>query len=249
MAPKNMPEEINRLLTDHLSAVLCCCSSLGRENLAKEGITEGVFVTGDVMFDLYLRMRATFTPEAASARYGLNPGSFILATLHRDYNVDERAPLRGCLEGLTRLQTESGLRVLLPLHPRTQKNIERFDYGDIVRPLVIADPVSYLELMSLTQACAFVVTDSGGLQKEAYYAGKRVVVVMPDTGWRELTQCGWAILCKPLPEAIVVAGKRMTEETLWPKNVYGSGNAVKNIIQVVLTYLNTHSSPQIGTKN
>ncbi|MDR2161839.1 MAG: UDP-N-acetylglucosamine 2-epimerase (non-hydrolyzing) [Desulfovibrio sp.] len=233
MAPKTMPEEINRVLSDHLAAILCCCSSLGRENLAREGITSGVFVSGDVLYDLYVRMRERFEPEAACARYGLEPGSFLLATLHRDYNVDERETLRGCLEGLVRLGAESGLSVLLPLHPRTRKNIETFGCGDAARRLVLAEPPGYLELMSLTLACAFVLTDSGGLQKEAFYAGRRAVVIMPDTGWRELTDCGWNILCEPRADAIAGVGESLARTVPPPGNVYGEGNAAGEIVRAV----------------
>jgi UDP-N-acetylglucosamine 2-epimerase (non-hydrolysing) len=229
MEPKTMPEEINRVLTDRMSSVLCCCSALGAETLAREAVSQGVYVTGDVMYDLFLRMRPRFTPEASCAAYGVTPGRFIIATLHRDYNVDRPDSLRGCLSGLGRLREESGLDVLLPLHPRTRKNMEQCNCNDAAGRLTLLPPAAYLELMSLTLASAFVVTDSGGLQKEAFYAGKRCVVVMPDTGWRELVDCGWNILA-PEAAGIVAAGERALAPCAHPGPVYGLGNAAENCI-------------------
>jgi UDP-N-acetylglucosamine 2-epimerase (non-hydrolysing) len=234
MKPKTMPEEINRVLVDRVASVLCCCSQLGADNLAGEGITDGVFVAGDVMYDLFLRMRPLFDAEAACAARGVRRERFILATLHRDCNVDVPSTLRACLEGLARLQRESGLRVLLPLHPRTRKNIDAFGCADAAGPLTLSEPLGYLELMSLVEACAFVVTDSGGLQKEAFYAGKRAVVMMPDTGWRELTACRWNILCDPEPESIAEAGLRLLHtDAPHPGNIYGEGNAAEELVRVV----------------
>jgi UDP-N-acetylglucosamine 2-epimerase (non-hydrolysing) len=124
--------------------------------------------------------------------------------------------------------------VLLPLHPRTRKNIALFGLDGIARSLVLTESLGYLELMSLVEACTFVVTDSGGLQKEAFYAGKRAVVMMSDTGWRELTACGWNVLCAPEPESIAEAGLRLLHtDAPHPGNIYGEGNAAEEIVRVV----------------
>jgi len=194
--PKDMPEEINRVLTDHISKYLFCCSDLARENLEKEGITEGVFVVGDVMYDLYLKMKPQFTPKETREQYGLEKDRYIIATLHRDFNVDNQDSLKNILEGLLQVKKETGLEILLPLHPRTRKRTAEFGLQSLVENVKITEPIGYLDLMSLTQDCAAVVTDSGGYQKEAYYAGKRAAVVMPDTGWRELINCGCNVLVK-----------------------------------------------------
>ena len=233
MLPRTMPEEINRVLTDRISAVMCCCSDLGRCNLAAEGLTEGVSVTGDVMYDLFLRMRPRFTPEETCAAMSLRPEGFVLATLHRDYNVDTPASLRGMLEGLGGVQEEYGLPVLLPLHPRTRKRAQEFDLVPLLERLRTCDPIGYLEAMSLTSAARFVISDSGGLQKEAYYAGKRCAVMMPDTGWRELTDCGWNVLCAPERESILQAAQRALAPRVCPQGVYGTGRAAEAVIQAV----------------
>lgn len=234
MLPKTMPEEINRVVTDRLSAVMCCCSGLGRSNLANEGLTDGVYVTGDVMYDLFRRMRPRFTPDEACAGLGLEPESFVLATLHRDYNVDTPRALRGMLEGLTAVRETRGITVLLPLHPRTRARVQEFGLTPLLAQLHTCEPLGYLKTMSLTCACRFVISDSGGLQKEAYYAGKRCAVMMPDTGWRELMDCGWNILCAPERESILMAVEKLMEPMPCPQGIYGNGTAAEKIIDSVL---------------
>lgn len=234
MEPKTMPEEINRVLTDRISAVMCCCSDLGRHNLMAEGLTSGVAVTGDVMYDLFLRMQRNFTPEQTCAGMGLRPEGFVLTTLHRDYNVDAPASLCGMLEGLNRIQEDLGFSVIFPLHPRTKKRVEEFGLQELCGRLRVCEPLGYLELMSLASAAAFVVTDSGGLQKEAFYAGRRSIVMMPDTGWRELTDCGWNVLCAPEAESVQKAAEKISVAMPHPGNVYGNGDAAQKCIDAVL---------------
>jgi len=223
--PKDMPEEINRVLTDHISSHLFCCSALATQNLAKEGITRGVIVAGDVMYDLYLKMAPRFTPGETCARFGLKKEGFIIATLHRDFNTDDPKALAEILEGLKKAKKESGLEILLPLHPRTRKRIAEFGLQGGLKGLRTAGPLGYLDLMSLTQHCAVVVTDSGGYQKEAYYAGKRAVVLMPDTGWRELTDAGWNVLCEPEAGQITEKLVHVLKSIDYPEKLYGDGNA------------------------
>lgn len=236
MAPKTMPEEINRALTDRMATLLCCCSDLGRANLAAEGLQKGVIVTGDVMYDLFLRMRSHFS-RVKLTQYGVNEGNFILATLHRDYNVDNPNALGAILQGLMRLKEESSLPVLLPVHPRTRKRIDGYEHTTLTREIVCIPPIGYLELMALLCSAAFVVTDSGGLQKEAFYAGKRAIVIMPDTGWRELIECGWNILVAPDENAIALSGHRIHVDCKHPGPLYGDGHAAENIVKVILNTL------------
>lgn len=233
MQPKSMPEELNRVLTDRISTVLCCCSSLGQKNLCAEGITDGVHVTGDVMYDLFLRFEKHFTPQQSAQNLGVEPGHFVVATLHRDFNVDNPTSLAECLRGLAQLQEQSGLAVLFFAHPRTSKNITQFGLEKVAANLRVLSSIGYLELMSLTCASAFVMTDSGGLQKEAYYAGKRAVVIMGDTCWRELVDNGWNILAEACSHDILNAGLRATTPMVPEKSIYGSGQTAERIIQVV----------------
>jgi UDP-N-acetylglucosamine 2-epimerase len=228
--PKDMPEEINRVLTDHISSYLFCCSNLAAKNLEREGVTEGVFVVGDVMYDLYLKMKPRFTLKETREQYGLEEGRYLIATLHRDFNVDNPESLRNILEGLVQVKKETGLEILLPLHPRTRKRIAEFVLQSLVENLRNIEPIGYLELMSLTQDCAAVVTDSGGYQKEAYYAGKRAVVVMPDTGWRELTVSGWNVLSSTSQHDFRTTIESFLKPGEYPKNLLGKGNAGGQII-------------------
>ncbi|MBL3538284.1 non-hydrolyzing UDP-N-acetylglucosamine 2-epimerase [Aminivibrio sp.] len=233
-SPKDMPEEINRVLTDHISKYLFCCSDLAAKNLEKEGITEGVFVAGDVMYDLYLKMKPRFTPKETREQYGLEEGRYIIATLHRDFNVDNQDSLRSILEGLVRVKKETGLEILLPIHPRTRKRIVEFGLGGLAGSLQATEPIGYLDLMSLTQDCAAVVTDSGGYQKEAYYAGKRAAVVMPDTGWREIVDSGWNILCGPKAEELAAGVASLSQTRHFPGSLFGNGNAGECIVSSLL---------------
>ena len=232
--PKDMPEEINRVLTDHISSQLFCCSALAAENLKCEGITEGVSIPGDVMYDLYLMMEPRFTPDETRVRFGLEEGGYIIATLHRDFNVDTPQTLKNILQGLNAAKKQTGLEILLPLHPRTRKRITEFSLRSLTESLKATEPLGYLGLMSLTQHCAAAITDSGGYQKEAYYAGKRAVVVMPDTGWRELVETGWNLLCDTNAERITHTISIALETSNQLENLFGKGNAGDKVVSSIL---------------
>ena len=175
---KRMPEEINRVLTDHVSDYLFCPSTQAEQQLSCEGITKGVYVVGDVMYDaaLYYAKRAIPSPQRAP---------YAVATLHRAENTDDPRRLQQILAALE----QAPLPVLLPLHPRTRKILTQ--EGIAVHGQVrLLEPFSYFAMLGHLQACSFVVTDSGGLQKEAYYFGKKCVTVRDKTEWRELVACG-----------------------------------------------------------
>lgn len=188
--PATIPEKINRQLTDRLSHAACCCLQLAKGNLVRESNPAVAEVTGDVMYDLFIRMSPRMQPEALCRQHGVTLNNFVVATVHRDFNTDTPAPLQGNMAGLARLGKETGLPVLLPLHPRTRNSLTRFGLAPLPEPIKVLPPLGYLDLMSLAKASACVLTDSGGLQKEANYAHIRAVVLMADTGWRELTEQG-----------------------------------------------------------
>jgi len=189
--PRNTPEEINRKVTDHVSDLLFAPSRLAVENLAREGITEGVYFVGDVMYDLFLKMKPHFDYSVID-ELSLQEGNYVVVTIHRDFNTDDPACLKWILDGLRELSKQ--LRVVFPMHPRTKKRIQQFGFGHVLEGLEAIQPLDYLKLMGLVMHSAFVITDSGGLQKETYFCGKRALVVMPDTGWRELVDTGWNVL-------------------------------------------------------
>lgn len=191
MLPRTMPEEINRVVVDRISSLLFCPSRQGVENLRREGITDHVHLVGDVMYDLFLLMAPRFTYRTFES-LGLKEGQYLLMTLHRDYNVDDCVELNSILAAIH--QVACDIQVVFPVHPRTRKRIAEFGLEQLLQRITVAEPLDYLELMGLVSRCHRVVTDSGGLQKESYFAGKQAVVLMPDTGWVELVDSGWNVL-------------------------------------------------------
>jgi len=230
---KLFPEEVNRVLTDHISDLLFACTTLNVENLAKEGIVQGVYNTGDVMYDLYVKMRAKLASEAEMAKYSLDAGKYIIATIHRDFNTDYRDILQSILTGLNISTRDFGLKVILPLHPRTRNKISLFGLEDMLDNITVTEPLGYLELMSLTQNASFVITDSGGFQKESYWAGKRGILTMPQ-GWQEITDTGWHTL---IGDPILADWKSLISEIMqpfnYPANIFGDGHAAEKIVKVI----------------
>lgn len=183
-----MPEEINRVLSDRVSRWLFCPTQTAVDNLENEGISSGVHFIGDVMYDVVLTMRERSRKHSTIlARLGLTPGRFQLATLHRAENTDERKALERALAFLTEAARQSPL--VLPLHPRTRDAALRFglDFGTIR----VIDPIGYLDMIALLDGCTRVLTDSGGLQKEAYFFRKPCVTLRDATEWVETIEAGW----------------------------------------------------------
>ncbi len=228
--PKDMPEEINRVLTDHISKYLFCPSELAVNNLKKEGITEGVYFTGDIMYDLFLKMKPYFKEDIID-KLNLEENKYIVTTIHRDFNTDSKEKLESILKELDKITKE--IKVVFPIHPRTKKQTKKFDLEQYTKNILMIEPLDYLSMMGLVQKSFFVITDSGGLQKEAYFAGKRVIVVMPDTGWRELTDAGWNILSRPgeIKDKMNCIINNTIDSK--PKNIYGDGNAGKKIVKIL----------------
>jgi UDP-GlcNAc3NAcA epimerase len=183
-----MPEETNRVLADRISKWLFCPTAAAIDNLAREGRTDGVHLVGDVMYDAALSMREEARARSTVVkRLELAPGGFQLATLHRAGTTDDRDALARALGYLQEVARDTP--VILPLHPRTRAAAARFDlgFGDV---RVIA-PVGYLDMMALLDACNRVLTDSGGLQKEAYFFRKPCVTLRDATEWIETVENGW----------------------------------------------------------
>lgn len=231
------PVELNSAITNRLSSVLCCCSQNDADNLRKENHTGLIRVTGDVGYDLFLRMWPKLDPDAACQQFGVRPGQFLVATLHRHFNVDNPESLHAILTGLTSLRRSSGLPLLLLLHPHTRKNMLTFKLGHLATGLTLIDPQGYLEIMSLVLASAGVITDSNALQREACFAAKRAVAIMPDTPCRELIQCGWNLLAKPTTESVEQMGLSILHPHAHPGPLYGNGQASQAIVKLVLKAL------------
>ena len=184
---RTMPEEINRVVTDHVSEMLFCPTQTAVKNLAAEGITQGVEAVGDVMFDATLMLIEAGRGSTVVADLGLAPGGYAVATLHRQSTTDAPGALAAAV-GFLREQA-AGRPIVLPLHPRTRGAAERL--GVSLEGLRVIDPVGPLEMHRLLADCTAVYTDSGGLQKEAYFHRKPCVTLRDSTEWVETVEAGW----------------------------------------------------------
>lgn len=224
-----MPEEVNRVLTDHVSTWLLAPSEASRVQLEREGITRGVHVVGDIMYDAILRHRERAAASPFPAALGLEPGGYYLCTIHRAENTDDPARLRRLFTGLARLDRP----VVLPLHPRTRGRLAEFgiETGDGVRTI---DPVGYLDMLRLQQASACVLTDSGGVQKEAYYLEVPCVTLRDETEWTETVETGWNRLAGTDPDAIAAAVRDLAGYRGARPPLYGRGDSARRIADVLL---------------
>ena len=227
---RDMPEEINRVLTDHASDLLFAPSDSAAETLAQEGITEGVHVPGDVMYDAILWAREVAVGRSdVLDRLGLAEGEFVLATVHRAGNTDDPDRLEAIVEGLS----DAPLPVVLPIHPRTKHRLEEFDLWErATSALTIIDPVGYLDFVRLLDAAERVATDSGGVQKEAFFLDTRCVTMREETEWVETVECGWNVLVGADRAAI---GEELstTQDVGQKPTPYGDGTAAEEIVKIL----------------
>ena len=229
-----MPEEINRIVTDHVSDLLFCPSETASKNLAAEGITRGVHVVGDVMAEA-LAFGAERSKEKSRAleRLNLSPGHYLLATLHRAENTDNETRLKNILRALS----QSSEPIVLPLHPRTRKKIEDldgvFDREGFARKVVVIDPVGYLDNLQLMQSAKLILTDSGGMQKEAYWLGVPCVTLRDETEWVETVEHGWNTLVGDNEEKILNAIRTFRPVRSRPE-LYGDRKAAARIAALLI---------------
>lgn len=220
-----MPEEHNRVLADHIAELLFCPTRTAVENLAAEGIVEGVYPVGDVMYDSILFNTALAERHADPlARLGLSPSEYALATIHRPYNTDQPENLAGILEAFARLPHI----VLFLTHPRTCKVIRQHGLSTASNVRLL-EPVGYLDMLVLEKHAHVILTDSGGVQKEAYFQAVPCVTIRPETEWVETVQAGWNTLADPTPESILAAlgGPRPASSP----PVFGDGRAAEHIVK------------------
>jgi UDP-N-acetylglucosamine 2-epimerase (non-hydrolysing) len=237
--PKDMPEEINRVVTDHVSRFLFCPTALAIENLKAEGLTTGVFFTGDVMYDLFLSVRKEIDVSVICDRYGVQEKRYIFATLHRDFNTDHPGRLRSILEAFVEIAKH--YPIVLPIHPRTRKAIQSNSYGEYLKNLNVIDPIPYADTVALLSAAKRVISDSGGVQKEAYFAGTPALVMMEDTSWRELVEAGFNILVDADKEKIIVGALSENPVMNVTPGLFGNvdaGNRIASIISKSVQLIN-----------
>jgi len=231
----DMPEEINRILTDRVSTWLFCPTDVAISNLSKEGfphtsihgVKQSIMKSGDVMQD-----GAIFYSNFAKKPEGISvPPDFILATVHRAENTDDPENLSNIVDAMN-IIAQSGKKIILPLHPRTKKMLQGIE-KNFTDDVIITDPVGYLEMVYLLKHCSMVMTDSGGLQKEAFFFRKPCITLREETEWVELVENGFNILTGANKELIVDRFSRA--DSLFSNNysidLYGNGIASEKIVK------------------
>lgn len=229
---KRMPEEVNRVLTDHVSDLLFCPTGVAVENLKNEGITEGVHQVGDIMLDSLLRVLPIAEEKSTAMEdFKLEKGTYTLVTMHRPSNTDDPKVLRGLLESMNGLGP-----VLFPMHPRCGQIIEQEGLRDVVAENIqITEPLGYLDLITVLKNARLAVTDSGGLQKEAYWLKIPCITLREQTEWVETVESGWNQLVGSSAGDFQEALKRVDTPQEHP-DFYGDGHAAGKICDLVEGY-------------
>ena len=261
---RRMPEEINRIVTDEISSMLFCPTQTAVDNLKAEGIsfkdqgiekieinTQYAYLSGDVMYDSIL-YNSKLAREKSSmlTKFGLVPGKYILATIHRAENTDDPKKLKAIFSTFNKI-AEEGQKIILPLHPRTSKYLSELNKKSqsfYLHPnLTLIDPVGYLDMINLEQNARAIFTDSGGVQKEAYLMGIPCVTLRPETEWVETVTAGWNILCGSDPVKIEDAwttlkkfngskapfSEKKRDHLKESASHYGDGHASEKIIDMI----------------
>ena len=233
-----MPEEINRILVDHACDLLFAPSEEAVKRLRREGIAEKKVVrTGDVMLDA----AKMFGPKAMSQsmilqRLSLKEKGFALCTLHRAENVDSREVLKWLMEGMG--EVAKTLPIILPIHPRTRARLTEFELIDQLSPeITIVDPVGYLDILKLESTASLILTDSGGMQKEAFFQQVPCVTLRSETEWIELLPGGHNRLARPMTESISEkAEEALSADPDWSVDLYGDGHSSETIAQAIIDH-------------
>lgn len=253
---KAMPEEVNRIMCDHVSTLLFSPTATGYQNLLREGFKENtrppysadqpkIYHCGDVMYDNSLFFSAMAEEKTSILQqHKLEKNSFILATIHRNNNTDIPGRLNALFGALQQISLQHRLDVILPLHPRTAKLMDTNLDSALLKEIRnnarfrICGPVSFLEMIALEKNCSIVMTDSGGVQKEAFYFEKPCVILRPETEWVELVDCGTAIIADADKQRIVAAFEKLSgaNNMSFPK-LYGDGHAAEFICSEIAAHL------------
>ncbi len=237
-----MPEEINRALTDRISTLLLCPTATAIDNLHAEGFPfqtptrrcQHIECVGDVMVDAVLNYREAAAREVDLAQWGLSDRKYVLCTLHRQENTDHPQRLVDILTALRTIARETV--VLLPLHPRTRKYLEVGGRTEELAGLRVIDPVPYLEMQRLQIGAAVILTDSGGIQKEAYLHGVPCITLRDETEWVETVRAGWNQVVGADFERIVTAWREARAPQETSQNLFGDGDASGRIVRALIEF-------------
>lgn len=246
---RQMPEEINRVLTDHASDLLFAPSELAVTNLRQEGIPTGrIRLVGDVMYDAALHYGKI--AEATSTildRRKLKSKDYILVTIHRAENTDSADRLQLILAGLSTIANQ--MPVIFPVHPRTRKVIKERNLADFAGRIQFIEPVGYLDMIMLEKNARLVATDSGGVQKEAFFFAVPCVTLRTETEWQELIEMGWNRLAPPQSSHIVTSAvlKGLRETPKATTNPYGNGHASERIAQDLIDWDHNATQSQLAS--
>ena len=243
---KSMPEEVNRIMCDHVATLLFTPTEAGYRNLLSEGFKEqtgpynanrpGIFHCGDLMYDNSMYFAELASQKSAFIEHHKLNEPFILATIHRNANTDDSERLLTLLNTLNLISMEDCIRIILPVHPRTRKMIDALDQNateSVFRnPLFnLCEPASFLEMIALEQRAQLVITDSGGVQKEAYYFKKPCIILRPETEWIELVVQGCAKICDADADKIKAAYHYFKTAKLEFPPLFGDGKAAHFMLQ------------------
>lgn len=226
-----MAEEQNRILTDHISSIRFVPTKTGVHNLMHEGIVDGVHLVGDVMYDGILHFAEVAVSKSKILnQLNLKKGSYVLCTIHRAENTDDSVRLKSIVSALNNCSE----RVVLPIHPRTRMAISKYGI-ELSDNIFCIDPVGYLDMVSLETSAKKIVTDSGGIQKEAFFLGVPCITLREETEWVETVENGWNILVGSSEDKITEAIKTFypTQER---RDYFGSGDAVDRMVDFILSY-------------
>lgn len=235
---RQMPEEINRVLTDHASDILFTPTKLASSNLIQEGIDQTqIFEVGDVMYDVALAFAQKADQKSTILNdINLQPNNFILATIHRAENTDDSKRLEHIFNALCNISERT--KIVLPLHPRTKKALQSSGlFSKVSKSLRVIDPVGYLDMVALEKNARLILTDSGGVQKEAYFYQVPCVVLRDETEWQELIELGWNKLVPPESTEDIQTGilqhLSMDVNELPFPTVYGDGHSAEKIVDIL----------------
>jgi len=232
MFDKDIPEEVNRVLTDHISTLLFAPTQTAVDNLRREGINDGVYLTGDVMLDSFIQFSQVAERNSKILHeLDLGKGEYLLATVHRARNTEIEENLKNVVEAFSGMDE----KIVFPIHPRTVKYLKQYGlYGRLrdATNVILISPVGYLDSIMLTRNARKILTDSGGLQKEAYFSEVPCITLDEVTGWPETVEDGWNTLVASSREKITEAIRHF-ESRRKQRKVFGDGKAAERIVEIL----------------